>query len=295
MTNRMAYNPLSFVLTAEGFKPELAPPLPQILSIVREAGYDGIHSDIPAGMTPKAYLDLLAEHHLAPAPGYFQSQFDNQETLAATIETARRLAADHAQLGLNRIFIAEQFGADPRRIDIPAQGVAGDAERLSRIADGLAQVAQAMAGEGIVPCLHAHVGTRIETVEETEFVLDRIGSDILLVGPDTGHLSWAGADLNAFLTRHAARVGAVHIKDYRRDVAARINAEGQGYHAAGAAHIWTEPGRGSIDLEAALAALAGFDGWFIVEVDIADQPTVPESAVVAAQWLRPRLEARRAA
>lgn len=295
MTNRMAYNPLSFVLTAEGFKPELAPPLPQILNIVREAGYDGIHSDIPAGMTPKAYLDLLAEHQLVPAPGYFQSQFDNQETLAATIETARRLAADHAQLGLNRIFIAEQFGAEPRRIDIPAQGVADDAERLSRIADGLAQVAQVMAGEGIVPCLHAHVGTRIETVEETEFVLDRIGSDILLVGPDTGHLSWAGADLNAFLARHAGRVGAVHIKDYRRDVAARINAEGQGYHAAGAAHIWTEPGRGSIDLEAALAALAGFDGWFIVEVDIADQPTVPESAIVAARWLRPRLEARRAA
>lgn len=295
MTTRMAYNPLSFVLTAEGFQPELAPPLPQILSIVREAGYDGIHADIPAGTTPRAYLDLLAEHHLVPAPGYFQSQFDDRDNLATTIETARRLATDHAQLGLDRIFIAEQFGADPRRIDTPAQGVGADSQRLSRIADGLAQVAQAMAAEGVVPCLHAHVGTRIETVEETEFVLDRIGSDILLVGPDTGHLSWAGADLNAFLARHVGRVGAVHIKDYRRDVAARVQAEGQGYHAAGAAHIWTEPGRGSIDLEAALAALAGFDGWFIVEVDIADQPTVPESARVAAEWLRPRLDARRAA
>lgn len=295
MTSRMAYNPLSFVLTAEGFKPELAPPLPEILSVVRDAGYDGIHSDIPAGMTPRAYLDLLNQHSLLPAPGYFQAQFDDREKLPATIETARRLAADHAQLGLDRIFIAEQFGADPRRIDTPAQGIAADDDRLSRIADGLAQIAQAMAGEGIVPCLHAHVGTRIETVEETEFVLDRVGSDILLVGPDTGHLSWAGADLVAFLGRHAGRVGAVHIKDYRREVADRIAAAAQGYHAAGAAHIWTEPGRGSIDLEAALAALGGFDGWFVVEVDIADQPTVPESARVAAQWLRPRLDGRRTA
>jgi inosose dehydratase len=78
-------------------------------------------------------------------------------------------------------------------------------------------------------------------------------------------------------------------------VADSTKAAGLDYHAAGAAHIWTEPGCGSIDLDGALAALKGFDGWFIVEVDIADQPTVAESARLAAQWLRPRLNARRAA
>lgn len=133
-----------------------------------------------------------------------------------------------------------------------------------------------------MPCLHAHVGTQIETVAEAEFVLDRVSPDILLVGPDTGHLSWAGADLEVFLTRHAGRVGAVHIKDYRRSVADHVRIAGKGYHDAGAAHIWTEPGRGSIDLDAALEALHSFDGWFVVEVDIADQPTVEQSARLGA-------------
>jgi inosose dehydratase len=56
--------------------------------------------------------------------------------------------------------------------------------------------------------------------------------------------------------------------------------------------IWTEPGRGSLDLDAALVALADFDGWLVVEVDIADQPTVEASARVAANRLWPRLKAR---
>src|SRR5690606_14711312 len=152
--------------------------------------------------------------------------------------------------------------------------------------------ARALVAEGAVPARHARVGTRGEPVPEPEFVRALLDAKSLLRGPDTGQLSWAGADLVSFLARHAARVGAVHIKDYRQEVAAAIRAAGKGYHDAGAAHIWTEPGRGSIDLDAALAALAGFDGWFIVEVDIADQPTVEQSARVAAQWLQPRLAAR---
>lgn len=288
----MAYNPLSFSLTAEGWRPELAPPLPEILTIIKNAGYDGVHAEIPLGSTPEAYGKLLAEHGLAPAPGYFQANFADHAALPMTIENARKAAADQAALGLDRIFVAEEFGANPERIGRPAIGAGSNEETLGRIAEGLGKVAAAMAGEGVLPCLHAHVGTQIETVAETEFMLDRIGADILLLGPDTGHLSWAGADLTDFLRRHAKRVGAVHIKDYRRAVADAARAAGQDYHKASAAHIWTEPGRGSIDLEAALAAIADFNGWFIVEVDVADQPSVEESARVAANWLRPRLDAR---
>lgn len=289
---RMAYNPLSFSLTAEGWKPELAPPLPTILNIVKKAGYDGIHAEVPTDTSAEAYGALLRDHGLLPAPGYFQASFSDTANLAQTIENARQAASDHAKLGLDRIFIAEQFGADPQRLSTPAVGANGDTARLEKIVEGLERVAEVMVAEGVVPCLHAHVGTLIETVAETEFVLSKIDNKLLLLGPDTGHLSWAGADLVQFLGKHVARIGAVHIKDYRRSVADETRVSGKNYHDAGAAHIWTEPGRGSIDLDAVLSMLSGFDGWFIVEVDIADQPSVEQSARVSAQWLRPRLEAR---
>jgi inosose dehydratase len=288
----MAYNPLPYILTREGFKPELAPPLREILEVVKQSGYDGIHAEIPAGSTPAAYLDLLAEYGLVPAPGYFAADFSDIDALPTTIETARRLTAEHARLGLDRIFLAEVRGVAPERNETPAQGVNSDEKVLSAIAEGIGRVASVMAAEGVIPCLHPHVGTRIETEAETEFVLRRVGRDVLLIGPDTGHMSWAEFDLEPFLARHADRIGAVHIKDFRRPVAEAIKAKGKSYQEAGAAGIWTEPGRGSIDLDGAMAALSGFDGWFIVEVDIADQPTVAESARVAAQWMRRELDTR---
>lgn len=37
--------------------------------------------------------------------------------------------------------------------------------------ENLRTVAEAMVEEGVTPCLHQHVGTLIETPEETEMVL----------------------------------------------------------------------------------------------------------------------------
>src|SRR5690606_41937365 len=85
--------------------------------------------------------------------------------------------------------------------------------------------ARALVAEGAVPARHARVGTRGEPVPEPEFVRALLDAKSLLRGPDTGQLSWAGADLVSCLARHAARVGAVHIKDYRQEVAAAIRSE----------------------------------------------------------------------
>ena len=85
------------------------------------------------------------------------------------------------------------------------------------------------------------------------------------------------------------------MKDIRLGVAARARDENKDYRQATAGSLWTEPGRGDIDLDGVLDVLSDFDGWFIVEVDIADQPTVADSARAAADWMRPRLERRRVA
>jgi inosose dehydratase len=294
MSAKMAFNPLPWFLTPEGWRADLAPPLPVMLAVIKGAGYDGVHAEIPEGLAPQAYLALLTEHGLVPAPGYFQASFGDADTIAAAVQSARKIARDHAALGLERIFLAEQFGVTSDRLATPAQGVGADPGRLARIADGIGRVSTAMAAEGVVPCLHSHVGTKIETIEEAEVVLAAVPESILKVGPDTGHIAWTGTDPVAFFRRHAARVGAVHIKDIRRAVADAVKREGGNYGDAGARHIWTEPGRGDLDLEGAIEALGDFKDWFVVEVDIADQPTVDETVKVAAKWLRPRLEARAA-
>lgn len=293
MLARTAFNMLPWYIADGGLHPELAPPLGDRLTAIKAAGYDGVHAEVPPDMTPAAVAALYADFGLLPAPGYFQASFSDPSTIGTVVEGARTVARQHAEMGLDRIFLAEEFGVVPERIASPAQGVGADSSRLARVADGIGRAAEAMVAEGVVPCFHQHIGTLVETVAETEAILSAVPDSILLLGPDTGHLTWAGADpVAAFIRKHRGRIGAVHIKDMRKSVAARTRAENGSYFDAGFSHVWTEPGRGDIDLEAVLAELTDFEGWYVVEVDIADQPTVEESAIVSAAWLKPRLAGR---
>ncbi|GLW09174.1 inosose dehydratase [Microtetraspora sp. NBRC 13810] len=284
----VAFNPLTWYFTADGrYDATVAPPLPEIYRQLREAGFDAVHVEIPGTMTVAGYRRLLDDSGLAPAPGYFQAPFGERDTIAATTEQARRAAGAHAELGLERIFIADRFGDAGPRLAAPGVGAGFDRDRLDRIIEGLSAAAAAMAAEGVLPCLHPHVGTWIETPEETDAVLAGVSAETLLFGPDTGHLAWAGADPAAFIGRHLDRVGAVHLKDLRHAVRER----GQDYERSTSDHLWTEPGRGDVDLAAVLSTLSRFEGWYVVEVDFADQPTPQESAAVSAAWVRKHLGA----
>ncbi|MFC5824061.1 sugar phosphate isomerase/epimerase family protein [Nonomuraea insulae] len=282
----IAFNPLTWYFTPDGhYDPAAAPPLPEIYQKIRDAGFSAVHADVPETMTVDDYRLLLNDSGLAPAPGYFQASF--AQTDAASLEKAKRTAGQHARLGLDRIFIAEQFGTATPRLTSPGMGVAFDQDRLQRIIDGLTVTCEAMSAEGVRPCLHPHVGTWIETAQESDAVLAGVSQDVLLLGPDTGHLAWAGADPVAYLERHLHRIGAVHLKDLRH----AVREQRTDYHSATAAHLWTEPGRGDVDLAAVLKTLSHFDGWYVIEVDIADQPTPERSAVVSAAWAATHLGA----
>jgi inosose dehydratase len=280
---RVGFNPIPWFNIGGVSNRAAAPPIDEIYRQIRAAGFGAVHAEVPDGMRVADYRRLLSATGLEPAPGYFSAQLSDSAATAAAIEAGKRAASQHAQLGLDRIFIADAFGAAPR-VARPAEGLDADAGRLRTIADNLGRVASAMAAEGVLACLHQHVGTWIESPEETTTLLDSISADVLLFGPDTGHLAWAGADPGEIITRYRERVGAVHLKDLRRTMA-----EGRDYRQAGAAHVWTEPGRGDVDFGAVLEALSGFSGWYVVEVDVADQPTPQESAAVSARWVQHHL------
>ena len=152
----------------------------------------------------------------------------------------------------------------------------------------LVRMAEATKGHGVTSCLHQHVGSWIEVEEEVEWLLDRTDPDLLALGPDTGHHAWAATEPVAFFTRHSKRIKAIHLKDIRVSVAdATRGVEGIGYREVVGRGIWTEPGRGDLDLRGAMNALGpDFSGWAIVEVDAPDLPTAQESARASGDWCR---------
>lgn len=290
MAPRIAFNPISWYTLQGGWKQELAPPLEEQLRVISAAGYEGLPSRVPEGMTAASFTARLAEHGMAPAPSYFSASFADVAKRRATVEAAKRDAAEQAALGLRHIYLAEEFGALPARVTHPAQGVERDDARLAAIAEGIAAAAEAMVAEGVLPCLHGHVATLIETPDEAEFVLARVPEKLLGIGLDTGHLAWAGGDPAEFVRRHAGRVHTLHIKDIHKAVAEKAAREGADYWTASSQHIWTEPGRGDVDIAGTLKALGKFDGWLVVEVDVIDQPTVEDTMRVSIEWLRAKVK-----
>jgi inosose dehydratase len=286
MTQKLAFNPLPFFLTKDGYHPDKAPPYSDMLKVIQKTGYDGVHAEIPADMTLESYLALLHDHELMPAPGYHQCHFSRRKEWPAIIEVSKKLAHDHAKLGLRHVFLAEHFEGAPARFAQPALGVDFDRNTLSIIIDGIGATAEAMVKEGVTPCLHLHAATLVETVEEAETIIAAIPENILKLGPDTGHIAWTGADPVAFFKKHRARIAAIHIKDIRLDVAKKARDQNASYFDTWGMPLWTEPGRGDVDFPAVFKALGKFDGWYIVEVDVADQPTVEASAEVSIDYLR---------
>lgn len=277
----IAFNPLPWGVTSKGFDFESMPPISEVLGLIREAGFESVHAEIPMGNTEETYRDALTKSGLKPAPGYFQANFANKEELADIIKRAEEVARFHKRIGLDRIFIADQFGSEPERISNPAVGAKSDPLKLKQIADSLNAVSAAMKREGVTPCLHPHVGTMIETEEEINFILDATDEN-LMFGPDTGHIQWAGGDPAALISKHRERVGAVHIKDLHSAIAE--NRGDDDYIATMLNHIWTEPGKGNVNFDSVFKALGGFDGWFVIEVDYTDSGSPFNSAKLSAEW-----------
>ncbi|MPY51418.1 sugar phosphate isomerase/epimerase family protein [Streptomyces acidicola] len=274
-------NPLPWYLSPDGILLS-RDILPTVYREVREAGFDAVQADIPAGTTVKEFHALLDDHGLRAAPGYFSAGFEEP-----AVEQARVHAAQQAQLGLTEVFIAPFFA--PERRAHPAVGHAFDAGRLATVIEHLGRACEAITAEGLRPCLHPHVGTWIETEQEIRTVLDAIEPALLAFGPDTGHLHWAGADPVELVTAYADRVGAVHIKDVHT-AAARVT-EGDYAEATYDRHVWTEPGLGDVDLTGVLDCLPpGYEGWLVVEVDVPDQGgDAKGSALLSRRWVTDHL------
>jgi inosose dehydratase len=286
--NRIAANPIPYWARA-GKTREV---LDQAFRDLAEIGFTAVKADVPDGMGTAEYAGWLRGYGLAPALSLFSSPFDETVDVAAEAERARRFAATQAALGLDRTMVSSM--SLPARMAEPAVGAGFDAGRLARAIDACGQVCRVLRAEGLRPLHHSHVGGVFETEEEIVRLLEDLGPDVIGVGPDTGHLRWAGVDPVAFVRRYADRIGGLHLKDCFPDHLGPGARPGTGYgEVTGTRRLWAEPGLGVVDLDGVLAALpADYDGDYMIEVDEPSVGSKRESHRVSFAWARSHLAGR---
>lgn len=243
-------------------------PLEVCLRESREAGFAGTETGGKFPMDPEVLGPILEKHNLRLVSGWFSGQLRE----LSVEEEKKRLESQlntFASLGAPVLVYAETTGTVQNQQNVPLS-------KRPRMADSeyaeygrkLTELAEHMAGRGVRMAYHHHMGTVIETEQETDRLMASTGPAVgLLV--DTGHMTFAGGDPVATIRSHGRRVNHVHCKDIRAGVFKKATSQDMSFLDAVLAGVFTVPGDGCIDFQAVANALAeiGYSGWVVVEAE----------------------------
>ena len=166
-----------------------------------------------------------------------------------------------------------------------------DRDGWATLLRNLDRLDEAAAARGLRATLHPHVGTMIETGDETDRVIE--GSSVALC-LDTGHLLIGGGDPVAVARRAPTRIGHVHLKDVAAEIADQVRSTGLSYTDGVRAGMYRPLGAGDVDVAAIVTALehSGYAGWYVLEQDtiLAADPAVDASTRAPLDDIRASLD-----
>jgi inosose dehydratase len=145
----------------------------------------------------------------------------------------------------------------------------------SDIISALNEICKAVDGVGIIPALHQHTGTCIESRDEVYSVLDAVDTRYVKFGPDVGQLAKGGVDPVKVVKDYLPLIRHVHLKDWN-----------------GGPH-WAEYcplGQGKVDVPGVLALLEQSAEMKIIMVELdpsKNPPSTPlETARISKEYLQ---------
>ena len=234
----------------------------------RQAGFSGTETGVKFPMGAAGLGPILQRFGLKLVSGWFSGELLGRSVEQEKQRIETQLATFKA-LGAAVLVYAETTGSVQSRIDAPAS-------RRPRLPDAefrdygrkLTALAEHLADRGVPMAYHHHMGTIVENQREIDLLMANTGPAVgLLV--DTGHLTYAGADVLGVTRTHAPRVNHVHCKDVRPEVLKRVRQKDASFLSAVLEGVYTVPGDGCIDYYAFARLLAeiGYEGWAVVEAE----------------------------
>ncbi|MDX8034684.1 TIM barrel protein [Lentzea sp. BCCO 10_0856] len=208
---------------------------------------------------PAQLKALLAGHELTLVGGFLAVTLHTD--VQSTLDEADRVAGILRAGGAEVLVLAAATGLDgydetPKLTD----------DEWNTLVATCAKIREIAAGHGLKTVLHPHVGTHVEREAEVDrFLAD---SDLQLC-LDTGHLLIGGTDPVELARRYPDRIGHVHLKDVRDEIAAKVRSGELSYTDAVEQGIYVPLGDGDVDVEALVKLVqeAGYTGWFVLEQD----------------------------
>jgi inosose dehydratase len=245
--------------------------LEQCLREAGEIGFDGIEKGHKMPTEPAALQAALAPHRLR-----FVSGWHSLNLLARSVEEEKRAIQPHLDLlkamGCEVCIVCETsnaiHGEDGRAL-VDGPELVGEAAWASFGAD-VEAIADYVAAQGLTLVYHHHMGTVVEAPHEIDHFMANTGPATKLLF-DTGHCFFGGGDPAAVAAKYMDRVGHIHCKNVRAEIANEVEAEHLSFLEGVRRGVFTVPGdpEGAVDFLPVLrvAAEHGYSGWLVIEAE----------------------------
>ncbi|KRL54524.1 MULTISPECIES: myo-inosose-2 dehydratase [Furfurilactobacillus] len=156
------------------------------------------------------------------------------------------------------------------------------------VCQGLNHYGEIAAKYGIKVAYHHHMGTGIQTKEETDRLMANTDPDKVGLLFDTGHIYVSDGDYMSLLNDHIDRVVHVHFKDVRKKQEDDSRAKGLTFQQAFLNGMFTVPGDGDLDFKPVFKKLVenNYKGWIVVEAEQDPDKANPlEMAQIARKYI----------
>ena len=242
--------------------------LEQCLDEASQAGFIGIESGGKFPKTSKELLPKLNNYNLNLCSGWYGGNLRQNST-----NEEKQLI--RGQLDLFKdcnapcIVFAEVSGSiqgDPnRKLSTRPQM---DNEEWNIFCNKLTEMGKFLEGEGMPLAYHHHMGTVIETYEDTIRLLENTDDSVKLT-LDTGHMLFAQGNSKKILENFSSRVIHIHCKDIRKNVLENSLKNDLSFRGAFLEGAFTVPGDGCIDYKPLFDILKtiNYSGWLVVEAE----------------------------
>ncbi|MDC0179003.1 myo-inosose-2 dehydratase [Candidatus Pelagibacter sp.] len=242
--------------------------LEQCLDEASQAGFIGIESGGKFPKTSKELLPKLNNYNLNLCSGWYGGNLRQN-----SIDEEKQLI--RGQLDLFKdcnapcIVFAEVSGSiqgDPnRKLSTRPQM---DNEEWNSFCNKLSEMGKFLEGEGMPLAYHHHMGTVIETHEDTIRLLENTDDSVKLT-LDTGHMLFAQGNSKKILEDFSSRIIHIHCKDIRKNVLDNSLENDLSFRGAFLDGAFTVPGDGCIDYKPLFDILKvkNYSGWLVVEAE----------------------------
>ena len=242
--------------------------LEQCLSEASKAGFTGIESGGKFPKNSKELIPKLEKENLQLCSGWYGATL-----LKNTPKEEFKLMREQMDLFKDckspcMVFaeITNSVQGDPTTPLSKKPKLAEDEWKL--LISRINEISKMMIDENMPLAYHHHMGTVIETEDETRRLIESTNDSVKLL-IDTGHMLFAGGNSIKLTEDFMERIIHVHCKDIRKNVLEKSLKNDSTFRQAFIDGAFTVPGDGCIDYKPFLTVLKNrnYEGWLVVEAE----------------------------